>query len=118
MQNFHDTHTNVMRVLYEGRATVLRKHANTSRLSGEKIKQSDIRANVVRHSHKCRATVVRMKMKISYILGNVVIHSHECLATVVQQSCDSCATVMRYILKVRPKFANLSHKCSFNETAT
>ena len=37
MRNFRDTRTNVARVSYDGRATVLRKHANTSRLSGEKI---------------------------------------------------------------------------------
>ena len=34
--------------------------AKTSRLSGEKIKLSDIRTNVARHSHECRATVVRI----------------------------------------------------------
>ena len=107
MRNFCETRTNVVRVSYDGRATVLRKHANTSRLSGEKIKLSDIRTNVVRHSHECRATVVRMIMKISYIRGKVVRHSHECLAIVA-----------RYIFKIRPKFANLSHKCPFNETAT
>ena len=67
-----------MRVSHEGRATVLRQHAKTSRLSGEKIKLSNIRTNVVRHSHKCRATVVRITMKISYIRGKVVRHSHEC----------------------------------------
>ena len=33
----------------------------TSELSGEKIKLSDIRMNDVRHSHECLATVVRMK---------------------------------------------------------
>ena len=38
------------RARYVCRATVLRKHANTSRLPGEKIKLSDIRTNVVRHS--------------------------------------------------------------------
>ena len=32
----------------------------TSRLSGERIKLSDIRTNVVRHSHECRATLARM----------------------------------------------------------
>ena len=32
---------------------------------------------------------------------------------------DSHETVARYnIFKIRPKFANLSHKCTFNETAT
>ena len=32
----------LVRMSYDSRATVLRKHANTSRLSGEKIKLSDI----------------------------------------------------------------------------
>ena len=62
--------------------------AKTSRLSREKIKLSDIRTNVARHSHECRATVVRILMKISYIRGKVVRHSHECRATVARQSRD------------------------------
>ena len=49
---------------YECRASVTRRSrdslAKTSRLSGEKIKLSDIRTNVVRHSHECRSTVVRI----------------------------------------------------------
>ena len=85
----------VSRHSYDGRATVLRKHANTSRLSGEKIKLSDIRTNVVRHSHECCATFVRMKMKINYIRGKVVRHSHECLTTVVQQSRDIFSKLYR-----------------------
>ena len=56
-----------------------------------------------RHSYECLATVVRMK--ISYIRGNVVSHSHECL-------------VVRHNFKIRQKFAKLSHKCPFIETAT
>ena len=72
MLNFRDTRTNVVRVLHDGRATVLRQHAKNSRPFGEKIKLSD--------------------MGTRYIA--------------------------RYILKIRPKFANLSHKCLFNETAT
>ena len=95
MQNFRDTRMNVVRVPYDGRETVLRKHANTSRLSGEKIKLSDIRMNVVRHSHECCAPVVRIKMKISYICGKVVRHSHKCCATVVRQSRNNRATVAR-----------------------
>ena len=47
MQNFCDTRMNIVRVWYEVRATVLRKkNANTSRLSGEKIKLSNIHSNV------------------------------------------------------------------------
>ena len=49
---------------YECRVSVARRSrdslAKTSRLSGEKIKLSDIRTNVARHSHECRATVVRI----------------------------------------------------------
>ena len=40
------------------------------------------------------------------------------LATVVRQSRDYGVTVARYIFKIGPKFANLLHKCLFNETAT
>ena len=77
----------------------------------------DTRTNVVRVSHNGRATVLRKhaknsrlfgeKIKLSDIGTNVVPHSHECRATIA-----------RYIFKIRPKFANLSHKCLFNETAT
>ena len=49
----------------------------TSLLSGEKIKLSDIRTNVVQHSHESCATVVRIKMKISYISGKVVRLLHD-----------------------------------------
>ena len=49
---------------YECRASIARRSrdslAKTSRLSGEKMKLSDIRTNGVRHSHECRATVVRI----------------------------------------------------------
>ena len=49
---------------YECRVSVARwsrdSPAKTSRLSGQKIKLSDIRMNVARHSHECHATVVRI----------------------------------------------------------
>ena len=96
MRNFRDIRKKVVRVSCDGHATVLRKHANTLRLSGEKIKLSYIRTNVVRHSHECRATVIRMKMKISYIRGKVVIHSHECRATVARQSRDKFSKLDLY----------------------
>ena len=102
MQNFFDTHTNVVQVSYDGHVTVLRKHANTSQLSGERIKLRFIRTNVLRHSHKCVATVIRMKMKISYICRKVVKRYHEFPATVVRQLGDYSATVARYIFKIRP----------------
>ena len=87
---------------YDSRATILRKHANTSRLHASdsmKIKLSDNQANVVRHSHSRDATVFRMKMKQSYIRRNVVRHSHEYLVTVVRQSRDYRAKVARYNFK-------------------
>ena len=79
----------LVHVSCDGRATVLRKHANTSRLSGEKIKLSDIRTNVVRHSHECRATVVRMKMKISYSRGILSRMSRDCHTTVAPRDCHT-----------------------------
>ena len=51
---FTDARTNVVRVLHNGPATVLRKHAKTSRLSGEKMKLSDNRKNVVRLSYELK----------------------------------------------------------------
>ena len=111
MRNFRDTRTNVVRVSHDGCATVLRQHAKNSRLFGEKIKLSDIGTNVVPHSHECRATVVRIKNENK-------IHSRESRETLSRMSHDCRATVARYIFKIRPKFANLSHKCLFNESAT
>ena len=52
---FRDTRTNAVRVSHDGRATVLRKHADTSRLSGEK--------KTKRHSYKCRATLARIRSR-------------------------------------------------------
>ena len=72
MRKFRDTRTNVVRVSHDGRATVLRQHAKNSRLSGEKIKLSVIRTNVVRHSYESRGKIVR--------------HSYECRATIARQS--------------------------------
>ena len=78
-----------------------------------------------RHLYECRATLARMSRDCRtnlnekcYIRGKVVRHSHECCATVVRQSRDCRATVARYVFKIRPKFANLSHKCLFNEITT
>ena len=45
-------------------------------------------------------------------LTNVLGLSYDSRATIVR------ATVARYVSKIRPKFANLSRKCPFNETAT
>ena len=115
MRKFCDTRTIVVRMsyehLYDSRATVLRIHANISRVYGEKLKLGDIRMNVERHAHECLATVVRLKMKLK-------LHSWELRKTHSQMSRDCYrATVTRYISKIRPKFANWSHKSSFNESA-
>ena len=45
-------------------------------------------------------------------------HSQESRDTLSRMSRDCRATVARYIFKIRPKFANLSHKYPFNENAT
>ena len=80
--------TTLIRMSYDSRATVLRKHANISRLSDEKIKLSDIRTNVVRRetllrmSHDCRTNENETKA----ISGNVARLPNECLTTVVRQS--------------------------------
>ena len=66
--------------------------------TGEKIKLRDIRINVVRHSHECLATVLRMKIKLK-------VHSWELHETL--SKC--CATVTKYVFKIRPDFTNLSH---------
>ena len=86
-------------------------HKTVARLSGEQIKLSDIRTNVVRRSHECLATVVQIKMKLK-------LHSWDRRKTHSRMSRDYIATVARYVFKIRQKFANLSHKCPFNETAT
>ena len=69
------------------------------RLSGEKIKLSEIRKNVVRHSHECLATVIRMKMKLK-------LNSWERHETISRMSR---ATVPRYIFKIRSKFKSLKN---------
>ena len=88
-----------LRHYYECRASVARRLrdslAKTSRLSGEKIKLSDIRTN----------------------LNENKLHSRESRETLSRMSRDCRATVARHIFKIRPKFTNLSHKCLFNETA-
>ena len=113
MQNFCDTRLNVVRVSYNRRATVLRKHANTSRLPGEKIK-------LKRHSYKCLATHSRMLRDCPTNENENKLHSRESRETLSRMSCNCRTTVARYtcIFKIRPKFMNLSHECPFNETAT
>ena len=65
----------------------------TSQLSGEKIKLSDIRTNVVQHSHECCATVVRIKMKISYIPGKVARLLHDSRKIYFQNKTEICEFV-------------------------
>ena len=96
MQNFRDTRTNVVRVSYDGRATVLRKHANTSRLSGEKIKLklvSHWHVNFSRLFCDCRSTFVRVSRTCrGEILANLQC---EIFATLVRMSCECRTTVTR-----------------------
>ena len=73
----------LVRMLRDSRPTVLRKHGNNSGLSGEKIHLRNTCTNVMRHSHECLVTVVRVRMKFRYIQENVARCSHECLLTVV-----------------------------------
>ena len=75
VQIYSPKYSQTLRHWYEcrtSRVTVLRKHVNNSRLSGEKTKLSDIHMNVIRYSHECLTTVVRVNMKQSYICENVV----------------------------------------------
>ena len=71
----YECHTNV------SHATVLRKDVNNSRLSGEKIKLNDIRTNVLRHTHKCLVSFIRMKMKLK-------LHLWERCDTLLRMSLD------------------------------
>ena len=77
MQNFRDTRTNVVRVLYElynGRATVLRKHAYTLQNFGEFTMQNfrDTRTNVVRVLYDGRTTVLRKHANTSRLSGEKI----------------------------------------------
>ena len=60
MQQFRDTRTTVVQQSWENMRTTCDYNL---RLSGEKIKLSDIGMDVVRHFHKCLATV---KLKLSH----------------------------------------------------
>ena len=84
MQNFHDTRLNVVRVSYNGRATVLRKHVNTSRLPGEKIK-------LKQHSYKCLATHSRMLRDCRTNENEIKLHSRESRETLSRMLRD-CRT--------------------------
>ena len=106
MRNLSDTGTN-----HECRATVLRHSHNSLKKTCEHLVTIWRENKTKRHSYECLATVVGMKMKISYNRGKVMRHSHECLTTVMRQSCDYRTTVVRYIFKIRLKFANLHNLC-------
>ena len=95
----------VARLSCDGRVTFVR----VSRTCRREI-LAIYNAKFSQHSCECCPTVVRIKMKISYIRRKVV----RILTNVARLS----HTVARFIFKIRPKFANLSHKCLFNETAT
>ena len=66
-----------LRVSYDGRSTVLRKHANTSRLSGEKTK---------RHSYECRVTLSRMSRDCRTNENENKLHSRESRETLSRMS--------------------------------
>ena len=72
----------------------------------------------MRHSYECHATLARMSRDCRTNLNENKLHSRESRETLSRMSRDYRTTVARYIFKIRPKFANLSQKCLFNETAT
>ena len=120
------------RHLYKCLASVARGScdslAKTSRLSGEKIKLSNI---CTQHSHECCATVVRIKTKISYIRAKVVRHSNAGCETVAQLSrdifskLDQNSRICRinvYSMKLQPEscvyIVNLCHEIVANYSRT
>ena len=121
MRNFRDTRTNVARVSHDGRTTVARQSCENLATIWRENKTK-------RHSYECRATLARMSRDCRTNLNENKLHSRESRETLSQMSRDCRATVARLsrdsrgraqnIFKIRPKFANLSQKCIFNETAT
>ena len=95
-RNFCDTRTNVARVSHNGLA-------KTSRLSGEKIKLSNIRMNVAQHSHECRTNLNENKLPSR--------DSHETLS---RMSCDSRATIARQSRNIFSKLDRNSRICRIN----
>ena len=69
MRQFRQTRTNVV--------VVMRKHANNSQLSGEKIKLSGICMSVVRHSHECLMTVTRVSHICHLCVSRLSHDSHD-----------------------------------------
>ena len=107
-----------LRHSYECRASVARRSrdslAKTSRLSGEKIKQSDIRTNVARHSYECRATLARMSRDCRTNLNENKLHSRESRETLSRMSCDSRATIARQSRDIFSKLDRNSRICRKN----
>ena len=77
------------RYSYECHASVAR--AKTSRLSGEKIKLSNIRTNVARHSRDCRTNLNENKLHSRESRETLSRMSRDCRATVARPSHDSHA---------------------------
>ena len=103
---------------YECRASVARRSrdslAKTSRLSGEKIKLSDIRTNVARHSHECRATLARMSRDCRTNLNENMLHSRESRETLSRMSRDCRTTVARLSRDIFSKLDRNSRICRKN----
>ena len=67
---------------------------------------------------QCNASVVRRSRDCRTNENENKLNSLESRETFSRMSRDCRAIVARCIFKIRPKFANLSHKCPFNETTT
>ena len=70
----------------------------------------DSRTIVARMQYNSRATVVRMKTKLKLRSWERRITISRMSRDCIRQSRDYRATIPRYIFKIRPKIANLSHK--------
>ena len=74
-------------------------------LSGEKIKLSDIRVNVVRLS----GISCDLKMKLNNIHGNFVGHFNDCCTSILRLSLGICET----FCKIRLKFTKFMYCINF-----
>ena len=93
MRTFRDTRTNVVRMSHESRASVAQRSRDSLEKTCEHLWTIWRENKTKQHSYKCRATLLRM--------------SQDCRVTLVRF----------FFFKIRPKLANLSHKCPFSETA-
>ena len=104
-----EIHMNVVRVSYNGRTTVLRKHANTSRLSGEKIKLS--RETLSRMSCDCCAIVMRQSRDI---FSKLDLNSRICRINVysVRLHCESCVYIVNLCREIVTNYSRTSLQLS------